>query len=272
MRQYRVMAVKAGAGAWELPKFEHLNRVNAPAVKGRFGLMIPHTGEVTMHWAQFYRDLVLPEDSAIGINRGLPVDLSRDAMTYHLVYEKQCEWVGYLDSDVIGDPEMFLYLVDFAQKNSLKILSGMYYAKQPFYEPKYHPCAWLRVADGGQGMLMPVNADDPQNWDACFPVDAVGFGCIVVHHTVFRALRRPWFMFGTGRFIGGAAFNRQMSEDFYFCERAKELGILTYLNTNVRCYHMAMMALNEVGVPCLKAETDYPKIQRWGGGEEKVVP
>lgn len=260
-------------GAWEIPEYEHLNRPQVQPIPGRFGLMVPHTGHVTMHWAEYYRAMQIPEDTVSSLNRGLPIDLSRDAMAYSLVYEKRAEWIGCLDSDVVGPVNMFPYLLGFAQACinkgiDMRILSATYFAKQPYLEPRYYVCAWNKVHDGKQETYQPIDGHLSQNFDKCFPVDVVGFGAIIVHHSVFRELKRPWFMFTTGRFIGGAQLPVPLSEDFYFCEKARKAGIKTHLHMNARCYHLASMAIDDEGAPRLKGETDFPEIHHWGGEED----
>lgn len=63
-------------------------------------------------------------------------------------------------------------------------------------------------------------------------VDAVGTGCLMIKREVFEKLKHPYFKFvydDEGMLIKG--------EDFYFCDKAKEVGLDVYFDTEHKCYH-----------------------------------
>lgn len=64
-----------------------------------------------------------------------------------------------------------------------------------------------------------------------FPVKGGGFGCAFIHSDVFKHLKYPYFeyhIYNYGAFL---------SEDLYFCTKAREEGYTIWADSTIRCGH-----------------------------------
>lgn len=64
--------------------------------------------------------------------------------------------------------------------------------------------------------------------DALVECDAVGFGAVLIHTRVLKAMRKPWFMTTTGA-----------GEDIHFCHMARESGFKVFMDTRVKLGHLS---------------------------------
>ena len=63
--------------------------------------------------------------------------------------------------------------------------------------------------------------------------DVVGAGALLIHRRVLERLPDPWFKFT----YEGRDNDEGVSEDFYFCKKAKEAGFTIIVDTAVQCPH-----------------------------------
>lgn len=59
-----------------------------------------------------------------------------------------------------------------------------------------------------------------------------GFACALVKNTVFTRLQNPWFQYVTN------ADGSTLSEDYYFCQNARFMGMDIYVEPRVKCGHL----------------------------------
>lgn len=81
------------------------------------------------------------------------------------------------------------------------------------------------------------HSDDPK-YKEPFACHATGTGIILIRCEIFRKITRPWFAFEyheTGQCKKG--------EDWYFCEKAKEFGIETWVEPRVKVGHLGDVVL-----------------------------
>ncbi len=160
--------------------------------------------------------------SEIGITERQMVDDARNGLAEAFL-ASPTEWMFWMDSDMLFPPETLIELIKVAEEKEAKFVTGVYYQRKG----KNLPCLWSRdvlMSDGRQAAMDSVKAKEnkyvgsftfphPDKKDA-FKVHAAGFGCILIHRSIFEKMDRPWFKFISGK----------CSEDFYFCVNAKELG------------------------------------------------
>lgn len=143
------------------------------------------------------------------------------------------------NTDVIAPADIYTRLRRFNHP----FVAATYYAKQmnDFDSPLF-VAAWMRTPDEIKppnerwidGFTpIEINSDPLKNREAV-EVDVVGFGCVLVHRSIFEKLmKEPYFFDYTA---GIHPFG--ISEDFYFCRLvADKLKIRPLLDLKTRCDH-----------------------------------
>jgi hypothetical protein len=73
-------------------------------------------------------------------------------------------------------------------------------------------------------------------------VGYIGAGCLLIHRHVFEMLQFPWFKWELDiDNINGK------SEDFYFCEKARDAGFKIWADTSLQCGHVITAILGANG-------------------------
>lgn len=73
-------------------------------------------------------------------------------------------------------------------------------------------------------------------------VDATGAACLLVEMDVLRKMKHPQFEFFTGFDKNKRKIN--ISEDLYFCKKAKQLGYKIYVDPNCQNDHLGQLNVN----------------------------
>jgi hypothetical protein len=189
-------------------------------------LVVILTTEVTsMAWSFGFKNLVIP-GSFTGLS-GMPFGHARNTGCMKLL-EIGWEWLFFLDSDVIPPPDAILRLVAHKQP----IVSGLYYRRN-------NPLAPVMLRNTPQGRTWVVDYKVPDLME----VDFVGSGCLLIHRDVLLAMppvlpntnANRWFEWTVDR--DDLPQQDRMSEDFKFCERARNLGCKILVDTSIQCKH-----------------------------------
>lgn len=158
----------------------------------------------------------------IGITHRHLIDDARNGLAESFLFS-DTEWILWLDSDMTFPKETITELFKVAEEKKTKMVTGVYYQRQ-----KDHlPVLWSRGdpteqtgLSGTENLRAETNKyvgaftfPHPDKKDP-FKVHAAGFGCTLIHRSVFEVLDRPWFKF----------LPKVCSEDFYFFVNAKEAG------------------------------------------------
>jgi len=110
---------------------------------------------------------------------------------------------------------------------------------------EYHKSKEKRIEENKIHYL-PLNLNEFLGQNRLFACDVVGAGCLLVRADVFKKLdesnpNKPFFQWGVGRKDENTGKPLlQLSEDFYFCERLKEIGILPHVATAIKCDHICV--------------------------------
>ena len=145
--------------------------------------------------------------SDIGGNRDKNVDAARTV---------EAKWLFTLDDDMMMPEDTILRLM----KRDKSIVSGLYFGRQP---PCW-PIAYNRIGDEFHNITS-------WNEQGLTEVDSVGAGCCLIKMKVFDSIKRPYYTFnewGEGR----------ISEDTYFCNKAKAVGIPIYIDASISIGHI----------------------------------
>jgi hypothetical protein len=200
-------------------------------------IAIPHTGTVSMRWAVRLAELEIPPASIVSKSTGA-LDLAREE-TVQDALEVDPEWILFLDSDIIPPKDVFQKLT----RHGVPIVSGLYYIDNP---DGVHPGVW-RLDENNSPAIAGIDREGLIN------VDAIGFGCVLVHRSVIDDIEPPWFRWTKGFDDHPWDLQHQgehpgISEDFYFCHKAQEAGYDIYLDTTVKCMHEKQCLLTSEGL------------------------
>lgn len=172
----------------------------------------------------------------IGITERTLIDDARNTLVEGFL-KSPTEWLFWMDSDMTFPPDSLVKLFDVVEKKEAKMVTGVYYQRKG----NFLPCIWSRgqeTTDGSKtgmgtikgqqnkyaGSFMIIHPDKKEP----FEVHAAGFGCVLIHRSVFEMMDRPWF-----QFIKGIC-----SEDFYFFVKAQELGIKLWAEPTIDLGHI----------------------------------
>lgn len=173
----------------------------------------------------------------IGITHREIIDTARNRLTESFL-GTEAEWLFWMDSDMTFPKESLLKLLKVAEDKKSKLVTGVYYQRKL----PYFPVLWSR---GDQLSSGRISAEGSKKTEMnkyagayCFPnpdkkepfkVHAAGFGCALIHRSVFEVMDRPWFKTMPGI----------CSEDFYFFVNAREMGFELWAEPTIDLGHLA---------------------------------
>ncbi len=172
----------------------------------------------------------------IGVTKGMLIDDARNGLAETFL-GTATEWLFWMDSDMTFPKETLVELFKVAEDKNAKMVTGVYYQRKNLN----FPVLWSRGDDTESGI--PSASQDKRAKDNKYVgsflvphpdkkepaiAHAAGFGCVLVHRSVFETLDRPWF-----KFIPGTC-----SEDFYFFVNAKEAGFTLWYTPKLDLGHL----------------------------------
>lgn len=210
---------------------------------------IPVKGNVDWTWSVRLSELLRSAPPfAMSANSAVAVDWARNALVEEFLTKyPDCEWMFWLDSDVLPPPDAIAKLMAM----NLPIVSGLYRARNVAFSEDSG--GWPIVA----GNFVRENHDGRDELRVkqigeftpgeVVPVDATGMGCLLVHRRVFEAITPPWFFYSIRyeHVKDTDAYERTdwVGEDWYFFEKVKKAGFPVYLHTGVACGHQTLVEI-----------------------------
>lgn len=182
--------------------------------------------------------LVKPKGTKLNKVTNLPVDAARNEMVRQL----ERDWLFMIDADETIHPQALMRLLSW----NLPIVSGIVFLShidrpapaiyqyehrsqgRHYYSSKISAMEeyLLRHKDEHDKALEAIL---PATIEDLIECDAVGCGCLLVHRSVFEAIKPPYFVLNSG--------GRASGEDFSFCRKAKRAGFRIYADPGVLCGH-----------------------------------
>lgn len=146
-----------------------------------------------------------------------------------------CEWIFWADSDMLLPAQALSILMRRAEEVGGKFLTGVYYQRLG----EHRPVLFLREfkTDGSVAeqynhipVLPKAGSVTP------FRVDACGFGCVLMHRSVFDGAEYPYFKFLFPE--SGPKGDSYVAEDIYFCVQARLRGIDIWAVPELKLGHL----------------------------------
>lgn len=173
----------------------------------------------------------------IGVTHRQMIDDARNGLTETFL-STDTEWLFWMDSDMTFPKETLVELFKVAEEKNAKMVTGVYYQRKGLN----FPVLWSRGDATENGHVSGTESKKSEYnkyvGSFLFPhpdkqepgmAHAAGFGCVLIHRSVFEVLDRPWF-----KFIPGTC-----SEDFYFFVNAKEAGFQLWYTPKLNLGHIA---------------------------------
>jgi hypothetical protein len=154
------------------------------------------------------------------------------------------DWLFMIDSDEAISLEDFDKLCDTAHEKARPFVAGVYFgaAAGPDIYPEPVPLIF-RDADGNRYNAI---TDYPPN--SVIPITAAGTGCLLVHRSVFEAIRERATPHQGPRycwFLDLPVAQQWFGEDMYFCRQVDDLGFPMVAHTGVQLLHRKRYWLGE---------------------------
>ncbi len=199
----------------------------------------------------------------IGITERALIDDARNVLADTFL-KSPTEWMFWMDSDMVFDPDTLVKLFNVAEGKNTKMATGIYYQRKGMN----YPCVWSRGEDleeSGEktGLCSPKSKTNKylgtfviphKDKKEPFKVHAAGFGCVLIHRSVFEVLPRPWFQFLKG----------MCSEDFYFFVNAHDMGFDLWADPTINLGHIGdapIITKHDFWVKATKANIDVDTIK-----------
>jgi len=172
----------------------------------------------------------------IGITERTLIHCARNWLSKEFL-ATDCEWVFWMDSDMVLEARTITVMLKHAQAMNAKFLTGIYYQRMG----QHRPVLGVNSATSIDGQSMKLDDEYSfvpvavsENATVPFKVDMCGFGCVLLHRSVYDGMKYPYFRF---LFMEDKP-DSYISEDTYFCAKARGLGQEIWAIPELKCGHL----------------------------------
>lgn len=172
----------------------------------------------------------------IGITERQLIDGARNVLAEAFL-TTSTDWLFWMDADMVLPKETITELFKVVDEKGAKIVTGIYYQRRG----NNLPVLWSRNEPTLNGHVTGLTTDAAKankyagafmfphkDKKTPFKVHAAGFGCVLVHRSVFENIEKPWFKF----------IDKTCSEDFYFFVNAQEKGFEVWAQPSIKLGHI----------------------------------
>lgn len=152
-------------------------------------------------------------------------------------FEKECDYIMWLDSDMVFPPETVLELIRIAEEEQADLVTGLYFKRVLPTEPVLaKQVVFEQDMKTGIKAGAEVYIDYPR--DQLFPIEGCGLGCAIVRVSAIEEI---------GAKTGMSPFQPLpgLSEDYSFCFRMKQLGKKMLCDSRIKVGHVGNMIFDE---------------------------
>lgn len=209
---------------------EDISFISGNSFKNRNAVIcIPTRGMVHYRAIMSWKTLMYPLNSkTIQIFvPGMEVGEARNRSVRHFMNDDTLKYLIFIDDDLILPEDGLIKLYRGMDEKGYDIIGSVYRTKEPCNET-------VSYKKNAQGLITSI-ANEELLENEYLDVDVVGMGFTIVKKEVFKAMSDPWYKTVQEKFTYGT---RSMTEDVYFCHKAKDLGFKIGLATDVICPHI----------------------------------
>jgi hypothetical protein len=159
-------------------------------------------------------------------------------------YDKtDCEWLLWVDSDVVISPESFIKLWNHKDRYQRPMMTGVYFTSHNPEEPLMVPLPTLfNFADTEDGSIV-LDRIHPLPKNKLMKVDAAGMGYILMHRSIVKKIREE--LPDTQFFQEMGKGTKFIGEDIWFFALCEKVGIPLWCDTSVTAPHMKRFSFDE---------------------------
>lgn len=165
---------------------------------------------------------------------GNQIGRQRQALFDHWADSSKTDWLLWVDSDIVLNPEVFKLIWDSADKDTKPVVTGTYFVtkenEKTLMEP--YPAIFFEAETKYDlRIIHPL----PQN--QLIKIDSAGFGFLLMHKSIVPKLRKifkDYSLFAEEEGIG----DKYISEDIVFFRKLKAAGVDLYAHTGAIVPHM----------------------------------
>ncbi len=230
----KVLDTHEQIGSQHVPKealkqwlLENATRIGfRPKIRGNCFFAVPSTTHVFATWAFGILRLLTNEWKEGDVITSRPptlIHLARQEMVEIFLDQTQCEWLMWIDDDVVPPITALTDLIETGKK----CVTGLYHFKEEPYAPVWyqHP-----VFDEEKEVMT-----YKQMWkipsEGLVELASAGLGCMLVHRDVIEKIEQPAFSL------------HESAEDHGFTRRVIDAGFKLYGHPGVQCTHVHTMGV-----------------------------
>lgn len=176
-------------------------------------------------------NLKIPEgyDADFQCFYGYSIDQVRNLIASYAL-KNNYDYLFCIDSDInLNNPEILEILLN----HDKDIVGGVYRQRNL---DKIIPEVFFSTPNGG---CRNATIEEINICNGLIPVDSIGFGCVLIKKEVLEKIPYPHFYYQHS-----IDFKDTVSEDVYFCRKARFHGFETYCDTTIRPGHIGSFEIN----------------------------
>jgi hypothetical protein len=167
---------------------------------------------------------------------GANVTNARNEIVAKFLDEHDADWLWFIDTDMVFDPDILDRLVEAAHPVERPILGALCFSIQDGF--RACPTLYVIREDGKAGRVY----DYPANTRMRV---FTGTGCLLIHRTALGKMRDRAFDPAYPWFQETRTQDLPIGEDITFCIRAEAIGIPVHVDTSIRCGHEKTYVVDE---------------------------
>lgn len=202
-------------------------------------IAVPSTGYVPTEFMESLLKLQKPKKTQFAMISGSLVYNARNKLALQAFRDPQPDYIFWLDSDMVFEPDTLLRLLADAVENDLDYITGLYFKRTYPTTPLIgKTLEWEQ--DRHTGALKKAEADPYTDYpkDSIFEIKCSGFGCLLMKTSIIAEaaeLRRA----SPFEPLPG------LSEDYSFCYTIKQLGKRMWCDSAVKAGHVGKYIYGE---------------------------
>jgi len=166
-------------------------------------------------------DLIIPENMEVTFQYffGYQIDQIRNLIAHWAI---NFDYLLSVDSDIVMPPDTLVKMFN----HDVDIVSGVYIQRKPETDiiEIYRKNSYGGVSNVSMENISPNGLHE---------IDACGFGCVLIKSDVIKKIQYPQFLY-----TSAVDHKDTISEDIYFCKKAKEHGVKIYVDSSIICNHI----------------------------------